>query len=465
MEREVQPLKFSNKQTLGGLKARASALDKATERLQIVQRELGDRDTPSYIKPGSRYRDPIKDSIFIRLNRSNLARLSRQDRDAGIVEMVEAKERIGEVIIPALDTQKSQVAQKIAEAEAIVSDLEEVKQLKSVLARMEAGRSKGYATGKDILIIRQDLQEAEEQTVIYFNQPQPSISPLETPPAEPTDEIPEEENIRRKALLDVINSAALYEKERKVFKAGVVYSNRNLGSFGRNAEWAKSVYPNLPVGRAIANLETRRRSGLKKLLGKIELVSIYFPAEKRKGYYLKLVEQKPASKPEFGAEPGPAEVDRGIKDYSGRSAKFKKQLPDGQEIEIRGKQTANTFDLIINSTKENPIPSEKVSAQAVPHLRRILEPRGYKIIQTLGHGERNKGQKGTYYLEKVQTQISPEQQEEIIQLEQSLAILLASRPAIAEGVSFDLPRNSAVLQELDTLVTQKQARLKELGQG
>ena len=128
-------------------------------------------------------------------------------------------------------------------------------------------------------------------------------------------------------------------------------------------------------------------------------------------------------------------------------------------------QTANTFDLIINSTKENPIPSEKVSAQAVPHLRRILEPRGYKIIQTLGHGERNKGQKGTYYLEKVQTQISPEQQEEIIQLEQSLAILLASRPAIAEGVSFDLPRNSAVLQELDTLVTQKQARLKELGQG
>lgn len=140
-------------------------------------------------------------------------------------------------------------------------------------------------------------------------------------------------------------------------------------------------------------------------------------------------------------------------------------MPDGQEIEIRGQLTAVAFDLIINSTKENPVPTEKADKNAIMRLRKLLGPSGYKIIQTLKYGQRNTGQKGTYYLEEVKTQISPEQQEEIVQLEQSLVSLLASRPTIAEAASLGLPGNhTADLQQLDTLVTQKQDRLKELKQ-
>ncbi len=161
----------------------------------------------------------------------------------------------------------------------------------------------------------------------------------------------------------------------------------------------------------------------------------------------------------------PVKADESPKDYRGRSTKAKKTLPDGQEIEIRGQLTAVAFDLIINSTKENPVPTEKADKNAIMRLRKLLGPSGYKIIQTLKYGQRNTGQKGTYYLEEVKTQISPEQQEEIVQLEQSLVSLLASRPTIAEAASLGLPGNhTADLQQLDTLVTQKQDRLKELKQ-
>lgn len=302
MEREIPPLKFSNEQTLSGLRNRASQIHRALVRLGVIQKQLGDTDKPSFPRTDNRNSLPVSKG-FQRLNRLHLVSLPRQDRDAGIVKIVETKEKIGEVIIPALEAHKSQVVQKIAEAKVLVDQSEEVKRLKALLVKFEERKPKGYATEEDIKIIQQDLKETEENTVIYFNQPQALTPPLETPPTEPTDESPEEEKQRREKLMDLIKNSTLSDLEKRVFEAGVIYSKEDLGT---NTKWAQAVFgEEIPIEKGMVRLDTARRNGLKKLSDKIELMVVWPPERHRStsaGYYLRLKEVQPTPKPEFGAE-------------------------------------------------------------------------------------------------------------------------------------------------------------------
>lgn len=160
-----------------------------------------------------------------------------------------------------------------------------------------------------------------------------------------------------------------------------------------------------------------------------------------------------------------------------RAGREMTQLPEGEEIELSSYKAR--LVQYLNSSKAEALDTTSIINHIWPednkpmkrkldNLQKLirdtnieLELRRWKIVNAAG----GRGHKAKYYLEKIQTQISPEQQEEITQLEQSLTSLLASRPTIAEAASLGLPGNHAAdLEQLDILVTQKQDRLRQLGQ-
>lgn len=190
MERLIGQLSLKGPQTLEGLERKGQQIDFAISRLGIVLNDIGVSDSPSYLRRGRR--DTTKHPLFEKLNARNfdsLPPLEKRDRflqTAGIIT------DIAEIIIPSLQKQKSDLAERIAEAERMVEETEEVKKLKQILTGLEELKRSGVRFGDEsISRIEQDMNYLKRNATIYFDSPT-------QPPAARTQETPEQPGVEKK---------------------------------------------------------------------------------------------------------------------------------------------------------------------------------------------------------------------------------------------------------------------------
>ncbi|MDO8619033.1 MAG: hypothetical protein Q7R49_03780 [Candidatus Daviesbacteria bacterium] len=81
--------------------------------------------------------------------------------------------------------------------------------------------------------------------------------------------------------------------------------------------------------------------------------------------------------------------------------KFKRTLPNGQEIEIQGRIRLEALDLLLKATKDKPVSTANISKDTAYFLRKILTPLGWNIIQSNTTTRLVEGNKGFYYLEEI----------------------------------------------------------------
>lgn len=175
-------------------------------------------------------------------------------------------------------------------------------------------------------------------------------------------------------------------------------------------------------------------------------------------------------------------VEKGGPSRAGAREKRTINMPDGTTLEAIGKRgkaiqfivsTGESFSFSVRDFSNYIYGSD--NPQSISSAKKLLRDTndhltglGWEV--NLPADLKNIDQLMNILIRKTQKPSAPapsaESVAEIVQLEQSLKGLIASRPAIAEAASLGLPGNYAAdLQKLDELIAQKQTRLQELKQG
>lgn len=167
---------------------------------------------------------------------------------------------------------------------------------------------------------------------------------------------------------------------------------------------------------------------------------------------------------------------------------FEKALPDGQIITIQGKLRADVFDQIVTTSKDNPMTLEQLSMAVygfynsdrkslnnhIHSLRKLLEKRGYTIIQPVAPQQRARGELGRYYLQKMEKEEEVSQQQpDLEKLQNELDELRARRARLEPKTQTQVNGQPIVdpalllpidekIKELEDLLGTKPSELEEI---